>query len=114
MLEWEVLLQEDEDKEFLGQGVHYGFKLIEEGTKLPQSFSKNHKSALGNFEAAQDIIVDEINKGRYVVCDGWTPDIISPLGLVPKSNGSFRLIHDCSVPHGEAVNDFTIPGQVSV
>ena len=29
----------------------------------------------------------------------------SPLGLVPKKQGKFRLIHDLSFPHGRSVND---------
>ena len=31
--------------------------------------------------------------------------IISPIGVIDKSNGGIRLIHDCSRPHGQSVND---------
>lgn len=68
----------------------------------------NHKSAMQKQEVVTNIILDEIEKGRYVVCDDWQPNIISPLGLVSKSDGGYRLIHDCSLPYGHAVNDITI------
>ena len=45
--------------------------------------------------------------GHYVVTTS-KPMIISPLGLVPKSDGGHRLIHDCSLPLGSSVNDNTV------
>ena len=33
------------------------------------------------------------------------PDIICPLGVIEKPDGGVRLIHDCSMPPGQAVND---------
>ena len=86
----------------------HGFRLIEEEEDITKSFLRNHRSATENAEATTDIILDEVRKGRYVKCKDWMPDIISPLGLVPKSSGGFRLIHDCSLPIGSSVNDFTV------
>ena len=34
------------------------------------------------------------------------PTVISALGAIPKDASRIRLIHDCSRPHGHAVNDF--------
>ncbi len=31
--------------------------------------------------------------------------VCSPLGLVPKHDGSWRRIHDLSFPYGDSVND---------
>ncbi len=36
------------------------------------------------------------------------PSVVSALGAIPKSSGGVRLIHDCSKPVGEAVNDYAI------
>ena len=98
----------DEDSDFLWQGVNNGFKLINEDTVLPFVEVKNHSSAINNYDVTTNIISDEIKKGRYIICDQWIPNIISPIGLVPKSNGEFRLIHDCSAPMGTSLNDFSV------
>ena len=34
------------------------------------------------------------------------PNIISPMGAIPKSDGGVRLIHDCSRPDGLSVDDY--------
>ncbi|VDI71189.1 Hypothetical predicted protein [Mytilus galloprovincialis] len=50
-------------------------------------------------------ILTEIENGNYEFAKS-TPKIISPLGIIPKSDGGVRIIHDCSRPLGSAVNDF--------
>ena len=47
----------------------------------------------------------EIENGHYVICQE-PPDIVSPMAAIPKPDGDVRLIHDCSRPVGEAVNDY--------
>jgi hypothetical protein len=47
----------------------------------------------------------EIEEGRYVVVQD-RPVMVSALGAIPKGNGSYRLIHDCSRPSGKALNDY--------
>ena len=32
----------------------------------------------------------------------------SPLGAIPKTAGGVRLIHDCSRPAGNSLNDFAV------
>ena len=44
--------------------------------------------------------------GNYEVVSE-PPDIISPLGVLEKPDGGVRLIHDCSMPPGRAVNDYS-------
>ena len=51
-------------------------------------------------------IIKEIQKGNYVVTDR-VPTIVRPIGAVPKSDGGYRLIHDCSLPKGACLNDFS-------
>ena len=43
--------------------------------------------------------------GNYEVVSD-PPDIISPMGAIPKTDGGVRLIHDCSRPDGLSVNDY--------
>ena len=40
-----------------------------------------------------------------MVCEA-PPKIVSPMAAIPKPDGDVRLIHDCSRPIGEAVNDY--------
>ena len=105
---WKHELEADSDRQYLLEGITNGFKLIEDTNSIPIAYAPNHKSALQNSIVTTNIVMDEISKGRYHVCVGWKPRIISPLGLVPKSNGDFRLIHDCSMLHGQCVNDITV------
>ena len=58
----------------------------------------------------QSQILQELQTGRYRVCD--KPTIVSALGAIPKSGSDgIRLIHDCSQPHGRALNDLYISQQ---
>ena len=58
-----------------------------------------------NFFAVDKQIKVEVAEGRYVKSSS-KPAIVSALGAIPKDSGGVRLIHDCSRPHGRAVNDF--------
>ena len=49
-------------------------------------------------------VLSEISEGNYVICDS-KPDLITPLGAIPKPAGGVRLIHDCSRPAGNSLND---------
>ena len=69
---------------------------------------ENYKSATN--KDVRDIIeaqiLDELANGHYLrVSD--KPQIVSALGAIPKNkdNTKFRLIHDASRPHGQAMND---------
>lgn len=69
---------------------------------------ENYKSATNqtNRHKVEQTIRDEIEQGNYVVTH-VKPTIISALGAIPKPNSSeVRIIHDCSRPHGKAVNDY--------
>ena len=50
-------------------------------------------------------MLKEIENGNYEVCQK-PPKIVSPMAAIPKPDGDVRLIHDCSRPVGEAVNDY--------
>jgi len=105
---WLSELKDDEDKAFICNGVCSGFKLIETGTSFLDVDMDNYKSATNpvNSSKVEQTIRDEIAQGNYVI-SAVKPRIISALGAIPKPNSSeIRIIHDCSRPHGQAVNDY--------
>ena len=53
--------------------------------------------------------MSEISVGNYRVCEN-KPRLISPLGAIPKPTGGIRLIHDCSRPAGNSLNDYATLG----
>ena len=68
---------------------------------------QNHQSA----RAAPDLLTADLQKqlqhDRLTQVDPQTQPryVCSPLGLVPKHDGSWRRIHDLSFPRGDSVND---------
>jgi len=96
-----------EDAEILKQGFIEGFRLGYTG-KLQHRQAPNLPSLLNNMQAARDIIHEELAAGR-IAGPFTNPPIpalrFSPIGLVPKSSGKFRLIHHLSWPLGDSVND---------
>ena len=48
----------------------------------------------------------QIEQGNYVSASKM-PATISPLGAIPKDDGSVCLIHDGSLPEGFAMNEYT-------
>ena len=69
---------------------------------------ENHTSAKPGstlYHQATEQVLREIQMGYYEVVPS-PPEIISPLGVIPKPDGEVRLIHDCSQPPGKSVNDY--------
>ena len=58
-----------------------------------------------NYLAIKQQVLHEISEGNYIVCDS-KPNCIGPLRAIPKSTGGIRLIHDCSRPSGNSLNDY--------
>ena len=53
-------------------------------------------------------IRSEISEGHYRIVTS-KPPVVSALGAIPKPNSAkYRLIHDCSRPPDNAVNDFAV------
>ena len=95
------------DKEFLLQGLEFGFHIPFEGC-LPPLTVRNHRSVLSSPDVVSQMIDKECKLGR-VAGPFSTPPLSnfhsSPLGLVAKKEpGSFRIIHDLSFPIGRSVN----------
>ncbi|MEW8548538.1 MAG: reverse transcriptase domain-containing protein [Candidatus Thiodiazotropha sp.] len=105
---WESELGNDQDKDFILHGIKHGFNKIDENVTVSPVECSNHPSAQPGsalYEKASAQVKKEIEAGNYVICDS-KPDIVSPIGVIPKGDGDVRLIHDCSRPTGRAVNDY--------
>ncbi|VDI58032.1 Hypothetical predicted protein [Mytilus galloprovincialis] len=105
---WHDELKNDVDKDFLLQGIKNGFDIVQDNLASSHISAKNHPSANPSsplYNKAHQQILTEIENGNYEFAKS-TPKIISPLGIIPKSDGGVRIIHDCSRPLGSAVNDF--------
>ncbi len=107
MSAWEEELGDDYDRDFLLRGIANGFDIIDPDAKVTALELNNHASALKESNKVLTQIKEEVSLGNYQVTD-TRPTIVSPLGAVPKPDGSIRLIHDCSLPAGFAVNDYAI------
>ena len=101
----------DPDADFILEGIREGFKIPNKHNQsnYRQVESDNYHSAIcdENIESVENQIEVELSEQRYIICEPiCEPTIISALGAIRKSDGSVRLIHDCSLPSGEALNDY--------
>ncbi len=104
---WKDELAADPDREFLLEGVTEGFHIIEPEGNLLSAEMPNHRSATDPQVRpyVEELILNEINSGNYIMCNS-KPNIVSAIGAVPKSDGGYRLIHDCSLPKVGALNNY--------
>ena len=106
---WEEELRGDIDREFILEGIRNGFDIIDTDAEPNPVHCENHRSAQPGsplYDQASKQILHEIGMGNYEVVSE-PPDIVSPLGVIAKPDGGVRLIHDCSMPPGKAVNDYS-------
>lgn len=98
-------LRGDCDETFLINGVKNGFNIIKPDCVLSDVFTSNHRSVrdASMHECIDALIQKEIDEGNYIVTRD-KPTIVSALGAVPKKDGSYRLIHDCSLPEQGGLN----------
>lgn len=104
-----MLPADDPKRDFILEGVSKGFKLSEFKSKKPtrRVLVKNYFSCFKYRHAVENQILTEIENGRYLFVQ-QQPSVVSALGAIPKGSGGVRLIHDCSKPVGDAVNDYAI------
>ena len=101
-------MENDCDKSFLLNGIKNGFDIIDDDVHVTPVLSKNHPSASPSsplFKKATEQVKKELASGNYIICN-MPPKIVSPMAAIPKPDGDVRLIHDCSRPVGQAVNDY--------
>ena len=95
------------DGNILLEGFSNGFKLGYSGSRLPKR-ADNLRSAKELSSELMAKINKEVQLGRMIGPFPVSPFsnlVISPLGLVPKSEGGWRLIMHLSFPEGSSVND---------
>jgi len=111
---WERELEGDKDRDFLLEGIKYGFRVVDKDVVITDAYCENAKSANSseNFAKVESKIKQELSQGNYVATD-VRPTIVSSLGAVPKSDSDIRVIHDCSRPAGLSVNDYVTTNAVT-
>jgi hypothetical protein len=98
------LLAVDMDKDFLLSVVDNGVLLVPDKAALAPFAVPNYKSALDAAQEVEEGLQEEVRRG-WVIPVSSPPLYLHPLGVVPKSTGGIRIIHDHSVPAGACVND---------
>lgn len=107
--EWSTELTDDPDRVFLLKGIKDGFHIIDQTSNLKSVCQNNYKSATCS-ETKQIVekqIQAEIAEGNYVKVT-HKPTIVSAVGAIPKPDGGIRIIHDGSMPQGQALNDYAM------
>lgn len=110
---WQRELADDDhpDREFLLHGISEGFRITSGDVQtIPTVEMSNYKSATNELarQKVENQIISELESGHYRI-SSTKPRVISALGAVPKKDSSeMRIIHDCSQPQGNAVNDFAV------
>ena len=105
-----------DDKSCIYNGFKHGFRLNYHGPRVPV-FSNNLKSAYQYPKELQFLLDQEIEKGRILGPFAQPPISnlhISPIGLVPKKTGGWRLITHLSHPLGLSINEYIDPASASV
>ena len=92
--------------QFLAKGFSEGFRLQFHGERESRR-AQNLKSATERPEIVKEKLIKELNAGRMVGPFEAAPFPAfrcSPIGLQPKEDGNFRLIHHLSRLHGDPFN----------
>ena len=99
------------DRQFasdLVHDLHFGCRIGYQGPRHCR-ITPNLKSSLRHPDAVSEALSKDVNKSHTA---GPFPSLplptlqCSPLGLVPKKDGSWRIIMDLSSPQGSSNNDF--------
>lgn len=104
------------DKTIVLNGFTHGFNLHYSGPRYYRE-AKNLKSIYEHPQVAQEKIAKEVSLQRVGGPFNFPPFPslqISPLGLVPKKDGDYRLIHHLSYPEFNSINHFIDPSACSV
>ncbi|KAK3105093.1 hypothetical protein FSP39_017153 [Pinctada imbricata] len=101
-------LKREQNPALSWSGFSFGFFLHYEGPR-ESTDCVNLASLKGRENVAFNIALKEVSLGRLAgpFDQRPLPNLrLSPVGLVPKKDGTYRLIHHLSHPEGSSVNDF--------
>lgn len=59
------------------------------------------------FSVINELICRELQEGKYVIANK-VPKCVHALGVVSKTDGSFRPVTDCRRPLGASINNFML------
>ena len=99
------------DRQFASDLVHdlqFGYRIGYQGPRHHR-ITPNLKSTLLHPDAVTEALLKEVSRGHTAGPFSSLPLPTlqcSPLGLVPKKDGSWRIIMDLSSPRGSSINDF--------
>lgn len=105
-----------EDAKILADGFVNGFNLQFEGARVTNN-CENLLSVKQNPQVAWEKVMKEVSLGRIAGPFDTCPISnlkLSPIGLIPKKDGTWRLIQHLSYPSGGSINDFIDPQLCSV
>ena len=107
---WQENLKNDFDAPFIIKGITEGFSLIDSKIHVNDIQAvemNNHRSATDpkNRHLMENQIRAELSDNNYFI-PSFKPKIISAMGAIPKKDGSLRIIHDCSLPENNALNNY--------
>ena len=92
---------------YVVDGFRFGFDIGFQGLLL-NTFPRNLLSARSNPSHVSEVIRKELTRrhtsGPFMSPPLW-PFHCSPLGAVPKSDGTYRIILDLSSPRGSSINE---------
>ena len=106
---WQTELAGDIDRDFLLEGINHGFRIseVQDISEVRRVCVDNHPSVDKYKMLVEKELLSQVELGNYKVADtDVKPRIISPLGAIPKDDDDVRVIHDCSRPVGQALNDY--------
>ena len=105
-----------QDGLILANGFQFGFSLQYSGPRTPRE-ANNLKSANQAPHILRQKIDQEVSLNRVAGPFSRPPFPtlqVSPLGLVPKKDGDFRVIHHLSYPDNASINSYIDEDQCSV
>ena len=105
---WSKELHNDIDKNYLLDGIQYGFSIVDREVVVKNVETNNHASCRTgtNKHRIEQMLRLEISNGRYVPVN-TKPDICSPLAAIDKPDGSLRIIQNASIPNDLSLNDYS-------
>ena len=97
----------DRNAHYVLEGVYHGFRVLDAGDSIPTYSVQNYSLyfAAKAYSKVTETLIDEISSGKL----GFTstqPTQMHALGAIPKPNGSYRIITDCSKPDKISVNNY--------